>query len=243
MKSFLFLYFILFFIPMSYASKADLNLVIKDRLGEPVPDLDIFVKGLPMATTDEHGKVVFKKKAKIGKRYKIRIDETPIYIEYKYKRTLSSSDFNTIKITLGWKYGKWMELANESWGKQVKTMDSLSLTVDYSEYDSCDVENGNQLIVDASFPIDATLLMGFVQDNVVYPKTSVYMDEQGIVYASFVVGIDGKISDVKILRGVSKDLDRETKRVIRSMPRWIPGTCNGKRVITRCRLPIVFKLS
>ncbi|GAB5418716.1 MAG: hypothetical protein Crog4KO_04730 [Crocinitomicaceae bacterium] len=228
---------------MSYAGKADLTIVVKDRLGEPVSELEIAVKGLPLATTDENGKVIFEKKAKAGKRYKIKIEETPVYKVYNQKRTLTLAENNTIEILIGWRYGKWFELANESWGKEVKTMDSLSLTRDYREYDSCDDENGNRLLVEASFPIDGTLLMGYIQDNVVYPETSVDMDEQGKVYASFLVGIDGKISDVKIERGVSKALDRETKRVISSMPRWIPGTCNGKRVITRCRLPIVFTLT
>ena len=69
------------------------------------------------------------------------------------------------------------------------------------------------------------------------------MDEQGKVYLSFVVGSDGSISQVKVERGVSKDLDREAKRVVRSMPKWVPGEAGGKKVATRCRLPIVFTLN
>jgi len=97
--------------------------------------------------------------------------------------------------------------------------------------------------VEASFPGGQAELMKFIQTNVQYPETSIDMDEQGKVYLSFVVGADGKISQVKVERGVSKDLDREAKRVVRSMPNWTPGEAGGKKVPTRCRLPIVFTLN
>lgn len=97
--------------------------------------------------------------------------------------------------------------------------------------------------VEAEFPGGQAALMKFIQSNVQYPETSIDMDEQGKVYLSFVVGLDGKISQVKVAKGVSTDLDREAKRVVRSMPNWIPGEADGKKVPTRCRLPIVFTLN
>lgn len=97
--------------------------------------------------------------------------------------------------------------------------------------------------VEASFPGGAAALQSYIVNNIQYPETSIDMDEQGKVYLSFVVGADGKISQVKVERGVSKDLDREAKRVVRSMPKWVPGQQGGKNVPTRCRLPIVFTLN
>ncbi|MCR9171741.1 MAG: TonB family protein [bacterium] len=97
--------------------------------------------------------------------------------------------------------------------------------------------------VEASFPGGAAALQSYIVNNIQYPETSIDMDEQGKVYLSFVVGSDGSISQVKVERGVSKDLDREAKRVVRSMPKWIPGEAGGKKVATRCRLPIVFTLN
>lgn len=97
--------------------------------------------------------------------------------------------------------------------------------------------------VEASFPGGAAALQSFIVNNIQYPETSIDMDEQGKVYLSFVVGADGTISEVKVERGVSKDLDREAKRVVRSMPKWNPGEAGGKKVATRCRLPIVFTLN
>lgn len=97
--------------------------------------------------------------------------------------------------------------------------------------------------VEAAFPGGAAALQSFIVNNIQYPETSIDMDEQGKVYLSFVVGADGAISQVKVERGVSKDLDREAKRVVRSMPKWVPGEAGGKKVATRCRLPIVFTLN
>lgn len=96
--------------------------------------------------------------------------------------------------------------------------------------------------VEAAFPGGAGAMTSFIVNNIQYPETAIDMDEQGKVYLSFVVGADGKISQVKVERGVSKDLDREAKRIVRAMPKWEPGEVGGKKVPTRCRLPIVFTL-
>ena len=94
--------------------------------------------------------------------------------------------------------------------------------------------------VEASFPGGAAALKQYIRDNVVYPEMAMEMNEQGKVYLSFVVEKDGKITNIKIERGVSSDLDKEAKRVVRSMPKWIPGETKGKSVRTKCSLPIVF---
>lgn len=94
--------------------------------------------------------------------------------------------------------------------------------------------------VEASFPGGAAALKQYIRDNVVYPEMAMEMNEQGKVYLSFVVEKDGSISNIKVERGVSSDLDREAKRVVRSMPKWVPGEAKGKTVRTKCSLPIVF---
>lgn len=96
--------------------------------------------------------------------------------------------------------------------------------------------------VEATFPGGAAEMQKWINSNVQYPQTSIEMNEQGRVYLSFVVEPDGKISNVKVERGVSADLDKEAKRVIRRMPPWVSGEANGKKVRTRCRLPIIFTL-
>ena len=88
----------------------------------------------------------------------------------------------------------------------------------------------------------AAAMMKWINDNVKYPQTSIEMNEQGRVFLSFVVEADGSISNVKVERGISPDLDREAKRIIRSMPNWTPGESAGRVVRARCRLPINFQL-
>ena len=96
--------------------------------------------------------------------------------------------------------------------------------------------------VEAEFIGGAQALMKYIQTNIQYPPTSIEMNEQGKVYLSFVVEPDGSISNVVVERGVSPDLDKEAKRVVRSMPNWKPGESKAKKSRTRCRLPINFQL-
>ena len=96
--------------------------------------------------------------------------------------------------------------------------------------------------VEAGFPGGAAAMMKWINDNVKYPQTSIEMNEQGRVFLSFVVEKDGSISNVKIERGISPDLDREAKRIIQNMPNWTPGKITGTSVRVRCRLPINLQL-
>ena len=96
--------------------------------------------------------------------------------------------------------------------------------------------------VEAGFPGGAAAMMKWFNDNIKYPQTSIEMNEQGRVFLSFVVETNGSISNVKIERGISIDLDREAKRVIKKMPKWVPGESAGRAVRARCRLPINFQL-
>ena len=77
-----------------------------------------------------------------------------------------------------------------------------------------------------------------------YPKGKpVYPCEQGIsgrVIVSFVINENGQVTDPEVLRRVDKDLDKEAIRIIKSMPRWIPGEHKGKKVKVRLTLPVQF---
>jgi protein TonB len=97
--------------------------------------------------------------------------------------------------------------------------------------------------VEAAFPGGPAAMMKWINDNVDYPQTSIEMNEQGRVFLSFVVEKDGRISNVAIERGVSPDLDKEAKRVVRKMPKWTAGEASGRKVRARCRLPINFQLN
>ncbi len=97
--------------------------------------------------------------------------------------------------------------------------------------------------VEASFPGGAAAMQKWIAENVQYPQTAIEMNEQGRVYLSFVVEPDGSITNIAVERGVSSDLDKEAKRLLRKMPKWSAGEAKGKKARTRCRLPINFTLN
>jgi protein TonB len=66
--------------------------------------------------------------------------------------------------------------------------------------------------------------------------------DQGIIYISFVVNLDGSIEFVKILRGISPELDQAAIKVVKSMPKWKPGESGGYPVRSRLTLPIAIRI-
>ncbi len=76
-----------------------------------------------------------------------------------------------------------------------------------------------------------------------YPEEAAKNDIQGRVTVQFVVKKDGSIGEVKVVRGVSPELDAEAIRVIKSMPAFEPGKMNGEPVNVWYTLPLSFKLS
>jgi TonB family protein len=92
------------------------------------------------------------------------------------------------------------------------------------------------------YPGGNKALYAFMGENIKYPQDAKEKGIQGTVYVSFVIEKDGSVSHVKILRGVSKSLDSEAMRVVKTMPNWEPGTQRGKAVRVQYNLPIKFTL-
>lgn len=84
-------------------------------------------------------------------------------------------------------------------------------------------------------------LMQYLTKNVKYPAASIKNKEQGRVVTQMVIGVDGSISDVRIVKSVSPLLDAEALRVIRSMPKWEPGKQNGKPIAVVYTIPVDFR--
>jgi TonB family protein len=85
-------------------------------------------------------------------------------------------------------------------------------------------------------------LMKYLSDNIRYPEAAKVAGIQGRVTVQFVVDKDGSITNVKTLRGVDAELDKEAIRVISAMPKWIPGMQKGKAVKVRYTVPVMFRL-
>lgn len=94
-----------------------------------------------------------------------------------------------------------------------------------------------------SFPGGISGLRTYLNQNIRYPAEAQENCVQGRVVVSFVVGKDGHISDVTVLRSVDPSLDKEAIRVIRNMPRWTPGKQGGEPVRVRYNVPVSFRLN
>ncbi|MBR1468733.1 MAG: energy transducer TonB [Prevotella sp.] len=93
-----------------------------------------------------------------------------------------------------------------------------------------------------SFPGGDKALLDYLGSNIKYPAVAQENGVQGRVVVSFVVEKDGSITDVKVVRSVDPSLDKEATRVVKSMPKWIPGKQNGSPVRVKFNVPVSFKL-
>jgi periplasmic protein TonB len=86
-------------------------------------------------------------------------------------------------------------------------------------------------------------VLEFLEKNVVYPPVAKENGIQGIVAVSFVVSADGSITDVKVISAPKGGgLDEEAMRVVKLMPKWLPGKQNGRAVNVLYTLPVRFIL-
>jgi len=96
--------------------------------------------------------------------------------------------------------------------------------------------------VEPQFPGGIDAFGRFLGTHIHYPAAARKNRIQGRVIVTMVVEKDGSVSDVKIARGVSDDIDAEAMRVIKSSPKWSPGIQNGRPVRVSYAVPISFTL-
>lgn len=102
------------------------------------------------------------------------------------------------------------------------------------------------------FPGGDIALREYIRDNVVYPEEAKAKKIQGKVFVQFVIGTDGNVEpeSVKAIRSIDQTyrnidlslLDPEAIRVVKSMPKWEPGTQRGKPVRVSFTIPIDFSM-
>lgn len=218
-------------------------LIVDEETGLPIEGADVYIKKKLVGTSNEDGVVsiatqdrknVFLNIEKfdyISRKFKADNLAMIDKVKMKPKLELSSREVNS-----SWANEDFEDVEYEDFLSLLESVDTASLP------DGCDYHDGIYSR-EASFPGGTYGLQQFIVNTVQYPESAIDMDEQGKVYLSFKVTAEGDVLDIKIERGVSSSLDREAKRVLRRMPNWNPGYCNGRPVATRCRLPIVFTLN
>jgi len=93
------------------------------------------------------------------------------------------------------------------------------------------------------FPGGDLGLMKYIQKNVKYPAIAKEYNITGKVYVSFIVDRSGSVTNVKIVRGVDKNLDTEAMRVVKSLPKYKPGRQRGENIRVMFTIPINFTLN
>ena len=93
-----------------------------------------------------------------------------------------------------------------------------------------------------SFPGGPSALMQYLSSNIKYPVVAEENGVQGRVVCTFVVERDGSITDVRVIKSVDPSLDKEAVRVVKGMPKWIPGKQNGSAVRVKYTVPVTFRL-
>lgn len=94
-----------------------------------------------------------------------------------------------------------------------------------------------------SFPGGMANFYTFIAKSVKYPEEALKNNVQGKVFLSYIVEIDGRLTDIKVIRALGSGLDEEAVRVLKSSPKWVPGY-NGKNPVrVQYSLPIGFTLS
>lgn len=102
-------------------------------------------------------------------------------------------------------------------------------------FEMMDPEDGPQ------FPGGELAMYDFIKEKLVYPEMWKGSGRKGKVYVEFLVQLDGTVTNERVLRGIDPEVNNEALRVVRSMPKWKPGTIKGKPIVARLVLPVYFK--
>lgn len=93
------------------------------------------------------------------------------------------------------------------------------------------------------FPGGQQALFAYIGKELKYPEQAIEDGIEGVVFVTFVVEADGRITGVKVIRGIGGGCDEEAVRVVRGMPNWKPGKQRGEAVRVKYNLPIRYKLA
>ena len=154
--------------------------------------------------------------------------------------TQSIIDYDMMERELEYIYNYVEELANLNSApsfRPVQKTDRDSSYDDVVSYFDCD-----QKPMFLTNPDPADFLEKWVYQYLKYPESALQNGVQGRVMVEFVIEKDGKVSNVRVVKGVSDALDAEAVKVVSASPKWKPGKLNGNKVRVAMTIPVEFKL-
>jgi TonB family protein len=105
------------------------------------------------------------------------------------------------------------------------------------------VDDAQKVDVYPSYPGGDKERIAFISENTKYPESALEDSIQGMVYVNFIVSKDGSLKELRVLRGVSPEVDAEALRVVSIMPKWSPAEKDGEKVDFEFTIPFKFALN
>jgi protein TonB len=114
---------------------------------------------------------------------------------------------------------------------------------DISDVEEEDTEEIFVIVEESPVPIGGLeSFYQYVNSNIKYPKQALSMNIEGKVFIQFVVGKDGSLANIIVIRGIGGGCDEEAIRIVKGAPEWKAGKQRGKPVRVKMVLPITFKI-
>ena len=156
------------------------------------------------------------------------------------KDTQSILDYENMERELEYIYNCVLALANARDGFSFRPADALVRSKSYDDvvsYNDCDQR---PMFLNSTDP--RAFLNKWVYQYLKYPEEALMEGVQGRVMVDFIIGKDGKVSDVRVVKGISPELDAEAVKVVSASPKWKPGRRAGEKVRVSMTIPVEFRL-
>ncbi len=214
------------------SSNADLNAIIRTLGGDLQPVHPEIVASEPYPS--DH-------RAFYAKEIPSVFFTTGHYPEHNTDRdTQSVIDWQMMERELEYVYNFTVALAGHGGGISFRPSAGQGRKSAYDDvvaYNDCDQR---PMFLNSSDPDQ--FLRKWVYQYLKYPASAVRDGIQGRVLVDFIIEKDGNVSNVRVVKGVSEELDAEALKVVAASPKWRPGRVNGNKVRTSMTIPVEFRL-
>lgn len=98
------------------------------------------------------------------------------------------------------------------------------------------IYNSAGITIKPEFPGGQKEFEKYIRKNYITPREA--KELKGNVYVTFIIEIDGTLTNIKVLRDLGFGTGKEAIRVLEQCPKWIPGQQKGMIVRSTYSLPI-----
>ncbi len=214
------------------ASNADMNSLIRTLTGDLQPITPEIITAEPYPS--DHGAFYAREIPSV-------LFTTGRYPEHNtYKDTQSILDYDMMERELEYIYNFTVALANVGSRPLFKPSDAPARGKSYDDvvaFHDCD-----QRPVFFNSQDPRQFLEKWVYQYLKYPEKALLEGVQGRVMVDFIIEKDGRVTDVRVVKGVSPELDAEAVKVVGASPKWKAGRVAGEKVRTSMTIPVEFRL-